>query len=350
VNGSGSTAIRAACAILLLASGCRKPSRDAEAPGWHSKERELYFGIPVVVRFFPEDDALARRAWAYLESVDDVFNDYRADSEIGRLNAARGRKGVRVSDDLAEALRLSMRVHEITGGAFDVSVGGLVRLWKRARKSGAPPSAEAIAAERSMSGLGKVHCDGSTLTIDADGLRLDFGGIVKGIAVDRVVAMLKEAGVRGALVQVGGETACFGNSTRGRPHVVGVRHPLDRSRIPRIWTSITDPGTGLSVATSANYFSPIDIGEERFYHIFDPRTGRPVSTSALSVSVAFPETGRNGLADGLSTACAVLGPDAALALVEKLGGEALFLVDEGGEIRERKTRGWDALARGVSPR
>ncbi len=342
MNGSGSATIRAACAIVLLASGCqRRPVPTS---------RELYYGIPVTVRFSPTDDALARRAWAYLESVDDVFNDYRADSEVGRLNAAKGRRGVRVSDDLAEALGLSMRVHEITGGAFDVSVGGLVRLWKRARKSGAPPSAEAIAAERGTSGLAKVHLEGNTLTVDADGLRLDFGGIVKGIAVDRVIAMLKEAGVRGALVQVGGETACFGNSTRNKLHVVGVRHPLDPSPIPRIWTSISDPGTGLSVATSGNYFSPIDIGGKRFYHIFDPRTGRPVSTSTLSVSVAFPGTGRNGLADGLSTACAVLGPDAALALVEKLGGEALFLVDEGGEIRERKTRGWDALARGASPR
>ncbi|MHC4505949.1 MAG: FAD:protein FMN transferase [Planctomycetota bacterium] len=350
MKGSGSATIRAACAIALLASGCRKPSRDAEAPGWHSKERELYFGIPVAVRFFPGDDALARSAWAYLEGVDDVFNDYRADSEVGRLNAAAGRKGVRVSDDLAEALGLSMRLHEITGGAFDVSVGGLVRLWKKAKKSDAPPPAEAIAAERGRSGLDKVRLDGNTLTIDAEGLALDFGGIVKGIAVDRVVAMLKEAGVRGALVQVGGETACFGNSKRARPHVVGVRHPLDTSGVPRIWTSITDPGTGLSVATSGNYFNPIDIGGKRFYHIFDPRTGRPVSTSTLSVSVAFPGTGKNGLADGLSTACAVLGPDAALALVEKLGGEALFLVDEGGEIRERKTRGWDALARGAPPR
>ena len=339
MNGSGSRTIRAACAIALLASGCqRRPVPTS---------RELYYGIPVTVRFSPTDDALARRAWEYLESVDDVFNDYRADSEVGRLNAAKGRRGLRVSDDLAEAIGLSMRVHEITGGAFDVSVGGFVRLWKKARKSGAPPPAEAIAAERSASGLDKVHLDGNTLTIDADGLRLDFGGIVKGIAVDRVVAMLKEAGVRGALVQVGGETACFGNSTRGRPHVVGVRHPLD---VSGIWTTITDPGTGLSVATSGNYFSPIEIGGKRFYHIFDPRTGRPVSTSTLSVSVAFPETGMNGLADGLSTACAVLGPDAALALVEKLGGEALFLVDEGGEIRERKTRGWDALAKGGPPR
>lgn len=338
MNGSGSAAIRAACAIALVAAGCqRRPVPTS---------RELYFGIPVTVRFSPTDDALARKAWAYLQSVDDVFNDYRADSEVGRLNAAKGRRELRVSDDLAEALRVSMRAHEITAGAFDVSLGGLVRLWKKARKSGAPPSAEAIAAERDASGLDKVHLEGNALTVDADGLALDFGGIVKGIAVDRVIAMLKEAGVRGALVQVGGETACFGNSTRGRPHVVGVRHPLDLSGI---WTSITDPGTGLSVATSGNYFSPIEIGGKRFYHIFDPRTGRPVSTSVLSVSVAFPETGRNGLADGLSTACAVLGPDAALPLVEKLGGEALLLVDEGGEIRERFTRGWPALVEGKMP-
>jgi thiamine biosynthesis lipoprotein len=96
---------------------------------------------------------------------------------------------------------------------------------------------------------------------------------------------------------------------------VGVRHPVEPSRI---WTAIADPGAGLSVSTSGNYAQPIKVGGRTYYHILDPRSGRPVSIHTLSVSVAFPETGKSWLADVLSTAGAALGPEKALPLVRGL--------------------------------
>ncbi len=334
---------------LALALGCeRAPPHPPEAAhdvandDWYSESRELYFGIPVSVRFAPADPELAREVWAYLVGVDDVFNDFRDDSEIGRLNAKDVRQGVRVSDDLADALRLSKKLHELTGGAFDVSVGPLRRLWREAERKGAEPSPAEITRARASCGLDKVKLNGNALSLDAPGMALDFGGIVKGMAVDRAISMLKAGDARAALVQVGGETACFGISRRGMPHVVGVRDPVT---IGRLRCALKDPGAGLSVATSGNYFNPIELGGRKLYHIFDPRTGRPVSTSVLSVTVAFPVTGKNGLADGLSTAGAVLGPDALFPIVERLGGEAMSLSDDANAGRERATRGWHTLVR-----
>ncbi|MHC4251363.1 MAG: FAD:protein FMN transferase, partial [Planctomycetota bacterium] len=125
------------------------------------------------------------------------------------------------------------------------------------------------------------------------------------------------------------------------------RHPLAPLDDRALWTAIADPGKGLSCATSGNYFSPIVIGGKPYYHIIDPRTGRPVDTRTLSVTVAFPQTGRNGLADALSTAGAVLGPERAVALAEELGAEALVVYVESdaddAEPLEAKTPGWDAL-------
>lgn len=333
-------------AALVLVAVVLAPAGCSERP---PTERELYFGIPVRVEFAPTDDALARRVWAYLEGVDDVFNDYRADSEVGRLNAALAEGapagGVRVSADLAEAVRLSIEARRLTEGAFDITVKPLIELWRAAEKSGSPPGDGEIAKALARCGLGKVTLAGDVLTVAAPGVRFDFGGIAKGIAVDRAAAMLREGGARSGLVQVGGETACWGLSKRGRPHVIGVRDPLDAYKRDALWTAVADPGTGLSVATSGNYFSPVVIGGRPYYHIVDPRTGRPVDTRTLSVTVAFRETGRNGLADALSTAGAVLGPERAVALAKELGAEAMviYVESEGAEPREAKTPGWDAL-------
>ena len=336
------------CVTLICAPGCgrRGPQSDEEPRGrWCAERRELYHRMPVTVRFAPADERLAARAWSHLERVDDVFNVYRKDSELGRVNSARDRERVRVSDDLAKALRLSMEVHRLSHGAFDVTVGPLLRLWKGAAKTGKLPSCAEVASARDSCGLQKVRLDGNVLCISSAGLKLDLGGIVKGIAVDDVVAMLKAGGARAALVQVGGETAAFGVSMRGRPHVIGIQHPLFPRDPGRIWAAAVDPGTGLSCSTSGNYQQPVTIAGREFYHIVDPETGRPVDTRTLSVSVVFHELGKNWLADGLSTAGAVMGHEKALPLIEKLGAEALFLVVTGGEICEFKTAGWDGLVR-----
>jgi thiamine biosynthesis lipoprotein len=107
-----------------------------------------------------------------------------------------------------------------------------------------------------------------------------------------------------------------------------------------MWCVIHDPGKGLSASTSGNYEQPIMIAGKEFYHIMDPRTGYPAKTDILSVSIAFPETGKNWLADSLSTTGVILGPEKTFAIIRPLGGEALFLIRENGQIKEVKSSGW----------
>ena len=378
---SSAGALRHSTAFLLavtafLAGGCGSHSTSApgepkpafsgpsqpatappQSPRWSERTRALYYGIPVTVRFTPADPELEGRIWKYLEQIDDLFNDYRDDSEVGRLNLAldqwaRGtgpglsgeaKPDVRefeVSEAFAEALRATKEYHRLTRGAFDVSVGRLRRLWKGAEKAGKLPTADEIAAARTACGLDGVSLDGRKLRVATPGLQFDFGGCIKGLAVDRVVEMLRGAGARAALIQVGGETACFGESPRGRPHVLGVQHPL---RLDEMWAVLADPGSGLCASSSGNYRAPIEIGGQVFYHIYDPRTGQPVDTRTLAVNVAFAGLGRNGLADALSTAGAVLPRGEFLALMKKVDGQASVLVQEADAIREYKTDGWDRL-------
>jgi thiamine biosynthesis lipoprotein len=354
------------CAALICSctpDGGKQEDRPEPEPAptqpatWSSQQRELYFGIPVQVRFQPADADLERKAWAYLEHVDDVFNDYREDSEVGRLNAALARgQEAQVSEELADALRFAAQAHVETDGAFDVTIGPLRDLWQRAAREEKWPAGAAIQRTRALCGLDKVSLTGRTVKTKVRGMRFDFGGCIKGWAVDRVMAILRKGGARAALVQVGGETAAFGHSPRGRTHVLGIQHPIE---MDRIWVALTDPGSGLSAATSGNYRAPLVMGDRLLYHIFDPRTGRPADPRVLSASVVFRSTGRNVWADALSTAGTVLPIDRFLALVKRLGGEALVIERRGpvpgsgpgvaanrGEpvaTREHTTPGWTHL-------
>jgi thiamine biosynthesis lipoprotein len=232
----------------------------------------------------------------------------------------------------------------LTGGAFDVTVRPLIQLWKQAAKTGQPPTAKQIKDTLARCGMKHLSLSGKRLTWTRPGAALDFGGIVKGMAVDEAIGMLRSANVRAALVQIGGETGAFGLSARNMPHVIGIQHPLD---LDGLWTRVADPGSGLSISTSGNYRNPVRIGKRTYYHIVDPRTGQPVDTQVLSVSVLFPRTGQNGLADGLSTAGAVLGPEKTLDLVAQQGGQALVILRRpDGDVASYKTPGFGAL---VSP-
>lgn len=326
--------------VLLLFVGVAMPAAEPPAPVWYEQCRALWSGIPLTVRFTPPDQALADEAWNYLERVDAVFNDWRDDSELGRINAA-GPGTYSVSTDLAEALADGAHLNLLTDRAFDITVGPLRRLWREAAKNNALPSDQALAEARAAVGPQGWSLAGQRLTVTKPGVKFDFGGVVKGMAVDRVVQRLVTAGRRAVLVQCGGETGCFGLSPRGRTHVLGIPHP-DRPDDEH-WCTIADPGTGLSGSTSGNYRQPVVIAGKPYYHIFDPRSGLPIDVHTLSISVAFPTNGRNGLADALTKVGAVLGHARLLPLVESLGGQALVLVREGERITEHATAGWSRL-------
>jgi thiamine biosynthesis lipoprotein len=317
--------------LILIGSGCRDSGR------WYQEARDLYYGIPVQVRYYPENQQLTARVWAYLESIDDVFNDYRAGSEISAINRRNDAGDVTLSPMLADAFGKARQAWHLSEGVFDITCAPIRNLWKQAAKQGAMPSDSEIASVRERCGLNRVELDGNRLTLSKAGLQFDFGGIVKGIIADHVVEMLKAGGAQSALVQIGGETAAFGPSQKKRPFRIAIQHPEVRDGV---WSVIQDPGTGLSASTSGNYENPIRVNGQEFYHIMDPRTGYPAKTQIVSVSIAFPQTGKNWLADTLSTTGVLLGPEKTFEIVQRMGGEAMFLVKENGEIREIDSPGW----------
>jgi thiamine biosynthesis lipoprotein len=293
--------------------------------GWYADTRELYAGIPVTVRFTPADQALADRCWQVLAAVEPDFNDWSEDSAIGRINAG-GAGEYELNASLEEAFVLSERMHEATEGVFDITVGPLRRLWRGAERDRRWPTDAEIAAVRARVGTDGYRRTGSRLEVLKPGMQFDFGGVCKGLSVDRAVAILRQAGCTAALVQVGGETGCWGITPAGRPHRIGIPDPDEPDDLSRLAARMQDPGSGISGSTSGNYRNPIIVNGTPLYHVYDPRSGRPAPTAVLSSTVVFPGTGRNGEADCLAKTGTILPHDRFLRLITDRGGEAALLV------------------------
>lgn len=272
------------------------------------------------------------------------MSGWRPDSEVSRLNRAAG--AVEVTEPLAEVVEAALEIHRASGGAFDITVGPLLPLFgfgPGADPDAPPPDERSLEAARSLVGPGAVEVirregDPPTLRKSHPGVALDLSAIAKGHAVDRVAEELRAAGHDEHLVEIGGEILVAGEWT------VGVEVPLPGPgrRVARSFR-VADR----AVATSGGYRDFREAptapdAEPRFLtHILDPRVGRPVERPQGSVTV-LADTCLE--ADAWATALFVLGPDDGLALADRLGLAALFLLVEAdsGPLRERASRAFTA--------
>ena len=327
-------------ALVLVSPSCRHAGGDDAETAWVDQQRTLYHGIPARVEFAlpasraPQAAEVAARAWAEFDRVGEVVNAFSPSSEVGRLNGLHKTGPVAVSPDLDELLRLAAEAWVATDGAFDPTVWPLKGLWREAERTGQLPASPSVAAVMRDVGFDRVHASGAaTWTFDAPDAALDLGGIAKGWAVDRVVDRLRAAGAVSALVQCGGEIGAFGAARAGGSWRIGVSDPLGAADP---WGVISRSGP-VSVSTTGNYEQPATVGGREYYHVFDPRTGAPIPTDVLGVTVVLLEGAwANARADALATGLAVLGPERGLERVDRIpGAAALFLVKDGrGGIRE----------------
>lgn len=280
-------------------------------------------GTAVTVTVVHPDAAQAHSmvtgAFAEIERLEGVLSRYRPETPLARLN----RDGV-VTEAPAELVHVVSRALEyaqLTDGAFDVTVAPVLNLFvSRAAAGHAPPSAAEIAAAMPLIGWQGVEVDGSTISLARPGMALTLDAIAKGFVVDRAVATLRDAGADRVLVEAGGDMATRADADD--PWRVAIQDPHDeRGTLGVVQLR------GTSLATSGDYqqyFSPDRV----LNHIIDPRTGRsPLRSSGSTVQAATATD-----ADALSTAIFVLGPEAGIALLDKLDGIEGMLVTKTGEI------------------
>ncbi|MDD5706155.1 MAG: FAD:protein FMN transferase [Kiritimatiellae bacterium] len=314
---------------LLLPAGCR-PAPAVESH-WPVMSTVAALKLPAerVSELAARRDLVAD-TFATVESQMSLF---RADSDLARLNAAAGRSAVELGEATAEVVDYALRVARESGGAFDPTVGPLMRLWGFGGGAvpAGPPDAAAVAEVRERIGWTNVWLEPlGTGTFSSGvrrahvrlaGARLDLGGIAKGYAVDLAHERLRQAGCADFLIDLAGNMRAHGRpASRRRDWRVGVRNPFETTANVGVLT-LRD---GEALATSGNYERFVTIGGRRYAHIMDPRTGQP-ATGLVSVTVL---AGSAMEADALSTALFVLGPEEGRALLAQHPGcEALFITD-----------------------
>lgn len=275
-----------------------------------------------------------------LEEVNDSFSTYRPQSELSRFNRlARAGEPFPVSADFERVMATAARVHELSGGAWDGTVLPLVELWGfgAAGPVREPPADEEVKARLADVGFPLIEVRGASLVKRRASVALDLASIAKGYGVDAVAGVIRGAGLRDFIVEVGGEVVASGTRRDGRPWRVGINRPSPDAAPDELLgvVHLRDQ----AFATSGDYRNFLVKDGVRYSHVLDPRTGRPVRNGVVSVSVLAPDC---TLADGLATAVMVMGAEAGIALLERLDGvEGLVVVEaEGGRFEEHRSRGF----------
>jgi thiamine biosynthesis lipoprotein len=285
---------------------------------------EPHMGTRFKIILYAPDEATAQRAakaaFARIAALDGIMSDYRETSELMQLCRKAATGPVRVREDLFDVLSRAQELSIRSDGAFDVTVGPVVRLWRQARQARRLPDPEELAQARKLVSYTNVYLDRRTHSVELlrRGMLLDLGGIAKGYAADAAVAVLKKQGIDRALVAAGGDIVASGPPPGADGWSVGIAPLEDPDRKPARSLPLRDA----AVSTSGDAEQFVEIDGKRYSHIVDPRTGIGL-VGRSSVTVLAP----NGTtSDGLATAVSVLGPERGLALIEATDGAAAYIV------------------------
>jgi thiamine biosynthesis lipoprotein len=284
-------------------------------------------------------------AFAEIEKVDELMSDYKSDSEVSKVNRDAFKHAVEVSESTYHVLQRSVEFSKLTGGAFDITVGPLVDLYRSAENEGAAPSKGQIAQAKMKVGFEKLQLDGENRTVKfaVEGMRLDLGGIAKGYAIDRAVEAMRKCGASGGMVDIGGDIRCFGTPPKGRDHwLIGVQDPNvadDDIDIGQLLSTLKL--TNAAVATSGDYRRFVLIDGKKYSHIIDTNKGSSASELA-SVTIISKDAIS---ADALATAVSVIGPERGLALIEKTPETEAILISSQPEFKFVKTSGAEKYAK-----
>lgn len=329
--------------MWLWLSGCRTVQSEQSLRRFEF--RQPHMGTLFTITLYASDESTARAgadsAFARITALDQMLTDYDPDSELMQLCRGPVGEPVHVSQDLFEVLQESQRIAGITDGAFDVTIGPMVRLWRRARRTETLPTAEQLARVSESTGRRKLKLDpqARTVTLTVPNMQLDLGGIAKGFAADQALAELRRLNLPRALVAASGDIA-VGDPPPGREGwrvEVGPLGPGSRE-LPLILQL-----RNAAISTSGDTEQFVEIQGRRYSHILDPRTGVGL-TNRVQCSVLGK---RATDTDAFATAGTVLGPTRALDVLGiQRGLEALIMRREGEKIRIEATAGfpWNSAA------
>lgn len=282
----------------------------------HGRALGTQISMTVLHRDVRVAEAAAKEAICELESIDALMSIYREESQVCILNRTGRLEGA--DPRLLEVLREAQAMSQRTSGAFDITVQPLWQVFARAQAAGRLPDENEVQAARTKVDWRKLEIAGARVSLPA-GMAITLNGIAQGFAADRCMAALRRHGIEHALVNTG-ELGAVGHNPQGKPWTVGIQHPRKDDAYAALASL-----NGRCLATSGDYATTFS-SDRRSHHIFDPATGHsPQSLSSASVVCSSA-----CLADALSTAIFVLGPERGVELVRTMPGVDLLLITRDG--------------------
>lgn len=304
--------------LLMLAAlaGCEKPVAERPMVEIHGRTMGTFYGVKVVGDFPGGQQALQTQVDTLLKHYNDEISTYDQNSSLSKFNQQQTTAPFPVSQEMADIVISALRVGQRTQGVLDVTVGPLVNLWgfgpdKRPIKT---PTDEQIAAARQRVGIQHLHVDVSAdhaaLRKDVPNIYVDLSTIGEGFGADKVADFLESRGVHNYLVEIAGASRSRGVNAKGEQWKLAIQKPTDELDDVQ---AIVKPD-GRAISTSGSYRNYYELDGQRYSHIIDPATGKPITHRLVSATVITPTALE---ADGLDTALMVMGPEKALAFAKQ---------------------------------
>ncbi|MDD4921205.1 MAG: FAD:protein FMN transferase [Bacteroidales bacterium] len=267
---------------------------------------------------------------AELNKFDAALSMYNPHSTLSRINKAGSEKiDLRREPWTLKVIEESIKLSELTHGAFDITVAPLVNAWGFGFKKMSDISQQDIDSLKQFVGYRLLHLDKGILTKADPRIQLDASAVAKGYACDVIADFLRKKGIEDYLIEIGGEMSISGENPKGSEWRVGINEPIDDPTSTNMEWKQKLTLTDKAIATSGNYRKFYEKNGRRYAHTIDPATGYPVQHSLLSATVVAKDC---LTADALATAFMVMGVNAALSLAEKLPDvEGLFIYNDGGK-------------------
>jgi FAD:protein FMN transferase len=309
-------------AVFTLACLMARGTASVRPPLYHHEAARLSMAcVYAIDAYGPDAAALPRvleEAFDEVDRIDRLMSHYKADSPLSRVNRDAGRHPVVVEAELFDFIAEAMRYNRESEGAFDITVGPLMKAWGFFGGEGRLPADDELATARRHVGGAHVVVNRAdkTIAFDEPGVELDLGGIAKGYAVDRVVGLLRARRIAAGLVSAGGSTIYGLGAPPGRKGWdVAIQDPVDSRK-----TALTVALKDRAVSVAGRSEKSFESGGVSYSHIMDPRTGRPAQ-GVLSVAVPLAASTAG---DALDDAFFVMGPDRSRPYLNSLSGTEVF--------------------------
>ena len=315
--------------VILLVNSC--VSHELKLFSYSAQKMGVDFRIDLFASDEQTAVAAVEKAFKRIDEINSKMSDYIVNSELWKVSSSSGQgRSVKVSEDMWEVLTYSQKIHDLSNGAFDITAGPYILMWRKARVIKSHPSERSMARAANKVGMSKIQFDSAakSVKLTADKMRLDLGGIAKGYAADEALKTLKECGISYALVDGSGDI-----SLTSHPDGQWNVFISDKKDSAKAYVKISDA----AIATSGDTYQNVVIDGKKYSHIVDPKTGVGVTGSYRVTVIA--ENGKQ--ADALASALTVMGPEKGLRLVENLERvEALIEKVEDGKTMTFKSSGF----------